>query len=488
MSLRKQAFSGIKWTTTASIVNSFVQLIQLAILTRLLEPTDFGLMALVMVVIGFSEMFIDMGLSNAIIYKQNINNEQLSSLYWLNIIIGIFFYIILIIISPYISILYDNQSLKALINLVAITFLIKPWGQQFMVLLQKNLKFNAISITDIISRLISFVVVIVLAFNNFGVYSLAIGSIIAAVFSTIGYNFYGRNLYKPKLYLKIGHLNQFLSFGLYQMGEKLISYFSTQFDTILIGKLLGVEILGLYNVAKNLVSKPSSIINPVVTKVAFPLMSKLSDNISQLKSVFLTTMRYLSFANFPVYFLIIILARPIIITLFGNDWIEVTPIVQILSLTYLLRSVGNPSGSLLLSRGKANVAFYWNLTLFVFYPISIFIGSYWGITGIAWGTLVLQVLLLYPNWKYIVYNTCNADFTEYFGVLSSPLIISSLSLIFPYLSLKYIDNNILALLLGGVGFIIVFILLIRILLPNTYKEINNIIFNTIKFGEKQRNI
>jgi O-antigen/teichoic acid export membrane protein len=488
MSLKKQAFSGVKWTTTASIVNSVVQLIQLAILTRLLEPTDFGLMALVMVVIGFSEMFVDMGVSNAIIYKQKVDNEQLSSLYWLNIIIGIFFFIILVLTSPFISILYDNQSLTPLINLVAATFLIKPWGQQFMVLLQKNLQFNAIAITDIISRLISFFVVIVLAFNSFGVYSLAIGSIIVAVFSTIGYNYYGRNLYKPKLYLRIRQLKQFLSFGLYQMGEKLISYFSTQFDTILIGKLLGVEILGLYNVAKNLVSKPSNIINPVVTKVTFPLMSKFSDNISQLKSVFLTTMKYLSLANFLVYFLIIVLARPIIITLFGIDWVEVTPIVQILSLTYLLRSIGNPSGSLLLSRGKANIAFYWNLALFVFYPISIFAGSYWGITGIAWGTFVLQVLLLYPNWRYIVNKTCNADFTEYFGVLSYPLIISTLSFIFSYLTLKYIDNYILALLIGCVGFIAVFILLIRILLPDTYKEIKNIILNTIKFGEKQRNI
>jgi O-antigen/teichoic acid export membrane protein len=488
MSLKKQVLSGVKWTTTASVINSVVQLVQLAILARLLDATDFGLMALVMVVIGFSQMFIDMGLSNAIIYKQTITIEQLSSLYWLNIIIGILFFFLLIITSPLISNIYETQKLTPLINLVAATFLIKPWGQQFMVLLQKNMRFNAIAKTDIASRFISFIVVIVLAYKNFGVYSLAIGSIVFAAFSTIGYNFYGRNLYKPKFYLNIKLLKDFLSFGLFQMGEKIISYFSSQFDTILIGKLLGIEVLGIYNVAKNLVSKPSAIINPVVTKVTFPLMSKFNDDISQLKSVFLKTMNYLSFANFPVYFLIAVLAKPIVLIMFGEEWAATVPIVQILSLTFLLRSIGNPSGSLLLSRGKANVAFYWNLFMFIFYPLSIFIGSFWGIIGITWGTFILQILLLYPNWKFIVYKTCNAGINEYFETLRIPLIISAVSIILPLLFLQILKSNIVLLLIGVVSFSLAFFLLLFMLQPKMFSEIKIIILNTFTLKKNSNKI
>jgi O-antigen/teichoic acid export membrane protein len=478
MSLKIQAIAGIKWTTAASIINSLLQIVQLAILARLLDPTDFGLMALVMVVIGFSQMFIDMGVSNALIYKQKITIEQLSSLYWLNIIIGLLLFILLIVVSPFVSNIYENQKLTSVINLVAITFLIKPWGQQFMVLLQKNMQFNAIAKTDIASRFISFIFVIVLAYKNFGVYSIAIGTVIFAIFSTIGYNFYGRNLYKPKLFLNIKLLKSFLGFGLFQMGEKIINYFSTQFDTILIGKLLGIETLGIYNVAKSIVSKPSAIINPVVTKVTFPLMSKFNNDISQLKSVFLKTMNYLSFANFPVYFLLVILARPIVLIMFGEEWESAIPIVQILSLTFLLRAIGNPSGSLLLSKGKANVAFYWNLILFIFYPLSIYIGSYWGIIGITWSLVILHFIILYPNWRFIVHETCKAGIIEYSETLKYPIIISGISILVSILTLSLVDEYILKLIFGVLLFSFVFLFLLFKIQPIAFYEIRSLIIGS----------
>lgn len=461
MSLKKQALTGVKWTTAASVINSVVQLVQLAILAGLLDASDFGLMALVMVVIGFSQMFIDMGLSNAVIYKQKITIEQLSSLYWLNIIIGLLFFILLIIASPLISNIYENQKLTPLINLVAATFLIKPWGQQFMVLLQKNMRFNAIAKTEIISRFISFIVVIVLAYKNFGVYSLAIGSIVFAVFSTIGYNFYGRNLYRPKFYLNIKLLKDFLSFGLFQMGEKIITYFSSQFDTILIGKLLGLEVLGIYNVAKNLVSKPSGIINPVITKVTFPIMSKIDNNITQLKNVFLKTVSYLSLVNFPVHFLIALLAEPLIIIMFGDEWIQAIPIVRVLSFVFLLRSIGNPAGSLLLSRGRADIAFYWGLGKFIFYPIFIVVGSYWNINGVTLSILILHLIIYFLNWHIIVLKTCYAGLSEYFKAIKKPLLFSLLPtlliLLVSFIQLKVFIFTSISIILFSILYLFAFI-------------------------------
>jgi len=460
MSVKLKAITGIKWTTFASVINSTIQLIQLGILARLLDPTDFGLMAVVLVVIGFSKMFIDMGISNAIIYKQKITHKQLSSLYWLNIIIGIFLFIILVLLAPTISTFYNNDKLISLIDLVAISFLVKPWGQQFMILLQKLLKFNAIAKTDIISRIISFIVIIILAYNNWGVYSLAFGTLIYATCTTIGYILYGYKIHKPKFYFSILEIKEFINFGLFQIGEKIINYFSLQLDTILIGKLIGFDNLGLYSIAKDLVNKPYQIINPIVTKVTFPIMSIFNQNKRKLKNIFLKTVNYLSLINFPVYSLLIIFAKPLVILMFGVDWIEVIPIVQILSLTFLLRSIGNPSGSLLLSHGKANWAFYWNFIVFIFYPLSIYIGSYWDIIGIAWGTFILQLFLFFPNWKFIVNKICNATFMEYINTIFNPIIFSLTSIIIPSILLKYIDNNIVSLIVGLTTFSFVYLILL----------------------------
>ena len=452
MSLKKQALSGIKWTTMASIVNTIVQIVQLAILARLLNPTDFGLMALVMVVIGFSQMFIDMGLSNAIIYKQEITREQLSSLYWLNVFIGVLFFILLVISSPLIAHYYKNEKLIPLINLVAVTFLMKPWGQQFMILMQKKLHFSAIAKTDMVSRFISFIVVVAMAYKSFGVYSLAVGSLVFTFFSTIGYIVFGRNLHKPIFYLKIKLLSDFLSFGLYQMGEKIIQYFASQFDTILIGKLLGLEVLGIYNVAKNLVNQPISVINPVITKVTFPLMSQVNNDNNKLKAVFLKTINYLSFVNIPVYLMIFLLANPIVTVMFGAKWLEAVPLVQILSLALILGSIGNPAGSLLLSKGKANIAFYWNLIIFLLFPVLIIIGSFWGIIGIAFGILFLYILLFYPNWKFIVNKMVDINLREYLLTIFNPFLLTIISIAVVSVPLFFIESSFLKILVGCLAF------------------------------------
>lgn len=460
MSLKKQTFSGVKWTTASSLVNALIQLIQLSILTRLLSSEDFGLMAIVMVVIGFSQLFIDMGVSNAIIYKQKITKKELSSLYWLNILIGCLFFLIIFISSPLIADFYHNKRLISLINLVAVTFLIKPWGQQLMVMLHKKMQFKATSKIEIAARLIAFTIVIILAYNEYGVYSLAIGTIIYAFCTTLGYNFFGRKIYRPQFHFNRKEIREYINFGLFQMGDKSLNYFASQLDTVLIGKLLGVEILGVYNVAKDLTSKPYAMINPIITKVTFPLMSKIIDNTERLKIIFLNTIQYLSYLNIALYLLIAILAKPIILLMFGVKWLAAIPIVQILAITFIFRSFGNPAGSLLLSRGKASIAFFWNLGIFLFYPFYLYIGSFWKLEGVAIASLLLQISLFLPNWRINVYKFTNISLKEYILAFKNPFILTFLAIIITYPISLVIENNILTVLISTCFFGMIFLTLL----------------------------
>ena len=443
----------------SAVTNTLIQVIQLVILTQVLSRQDFGLMAIVMVVIGFSQLFIDMGVSNAIIYKKEISHEELSSLYWFNVIIGCSFFLLLVFSSWSIAKFYNHDKLSPLIQLVAISFIIQPWGQQFMVFLQKELKFKALAQVEIASRLISFLVVIILAYLDYGVYSLAISTPVYALCSTIGYNITGRKYYQPNLFFSFQKVKPYLNFGLFQMGDKFLNYFALQMDTILIGKLLGIEILGVYNIAKDLTSKPYLIINPIITRVTFPIMSKINHDIPKLKQIFLKTLNYLSYINILIYLLIILLAEPIVLVLFGTKWVDAIPLIQILALTYVFRSFGNPSGSLLLSLGKAKQTFIWNLLVFALYPISIFIGGYWGIMGIAMGTFVLQVVLFVPNWKMNVQSFINVSFSEYIAVYAKPFLLPLIASVPCYFLLMLIKNSVWSMLLTSVLFALLFLLL-----------------------------
>lgn len=479
MSLKSEALSGAKWTTISSIANTVIQIIKLAILARLLAPTAFGLMAIVMVVIGFSKMFIDMGVSNAIIYKQEVSDVQLNTLYLVNIIVGVLLFILILLIAPVVANFYSDEELVSLINIVAITYLIKPWGQQFMVLLQKRMMFNDIAKTEILANIVTFFVVVILAYKGFGVYSLAIGAIVDSFVSTIGFIFFGMRFHRPKIEFDINQVKEFLSFGLYQMAEKFINYFSQQMDIILIGKLLGVEILGIYEIAKKLIVKPSIVVNPIVTKVTFPIMSKISNDIHRLKKIFLKTINYLSYVNFPIYTLIAILAEPIVLILFGNKWMDAVPIIQILSIAFILKSIGNPAGSLLLSRGKANVAFYWNLAIFVFYPISILIGSMWGIRGVALGVLGLELFLFFPNWGFIVKKTCNAKLNEYIRSMLKPLFITIPPAIITLIVVSFFTSTISRLILGIVLYGIMYIALLRLFDRQFFVDFKELAYNRL---------
>jgi O-antigen/teichoic acid export membrane protein len=442
MSIRNQVISSVKWTTISSLVTNIIGLVQLMILTRYLLPSDFGLIAIAMVAIGFSELFIDIGISNAIIFKQDITANQLSTLYWLNVITGFIFFILLIIIAPFLSLFYKEPQLTPVLILVAITFIIKPWGQQYLILLQKNLQFESISKSEVISRVLSLPIVLILAISGMRVYSLVIGAISYSLFSTIAYIYVGRYLRKPFLYLNIIEVKDLINFGLYQMGEKFLNYFAAQFDAILIGKLLGIEVLGVYNIAKNIAMKPFSLFNPIATKIAFPLMSKVNKNIIVIRSYYLRIVEYLAYLNIPVYFLIFVLASPLVNILFGRGWDPATPILKILSLTYIITSIVNPQGILLLSLGKAKTTFYWNLFVFLVYPASILLGAHKGILGVTLAMLALRFCLFILSLEFIVKPNCTVSTIESLNAISKPFLISCISIIIPLFIQRLINNNV----------------------------------------------
>ncbi|MBD3796813.1 MAG: MOP flippase family protein [Campylobacterales bacterium] len=455
-SLKQKAISGVKWTTLSTIVTTLLQLLQLAILARFLDPSAFGLMALVMVVIGFSQAFLDMGISNAIIHKQHITHEQLSTLYWVNVLAGFGLFAIISAIAPLVSIFYGEPELTALIIIVGLTFLIQPFGQQFMVLWQKEMRFAEIARIDIVNKTISLLVSVVLAYMGYGVYSLVYGTLAGVVSQTIQFMILGLKEHKPSFVFNIGEIKEFLGFGAYQMGEKTINYFNSQIDVILIGKLLGTEALGIYSVAKQLIMRPAQIVNPIITKVTFPMMAKIQEDTEKLKNVYLKTINYLSSINFPFYAAMVVFAPQLVLLMFGEKWMAAIPIVQILSVYGAIRSTVNPIGSLLLAKGKANWGFWWNFGLFFYVPFGIWIASHWGLIGVSWGLVVIMVSLVIPNWYFLVSKLCDAKFAEYFKQILIPAFIAVIAGALSYFIVNVTESLLVKLIFGSlVGLLIV---------------------------------
>jgi O-antigen/teichoic acid export membrane protein len=426
MPLKEQAVSGVKWSGISAGVVTTLQFVTLAVLARFLNPSDFGLMGMIMVVIGFAQTFADMGISNAIIYRQDATKEQLSSLYWLNILAGIAVFFVVCVSTPLIVVFYHEPRLNNLIYLTALVFLIIPFGQQFQILLQKELKFDQLARIEIVGSFTNSTVAITLAFKGMGVFSLIWGQLASALLKVLLLSYWGFRHWRPHWHFSMQDMKGYISFGLYQMGEKAANYFNSNLDYLLIGSLLGVKSLGYYTLAYNLVIRPSLIINPIITRVAFPVFSKVQNDTDRLKRGYLKVLQLLSLVNFPMMVGLAIVAPVAVPIIFGEQWLPSIILIQILTIVGLLRSTGNPVGALLLARGRADLGFKWNLALMVTQIPGLYLGAKLGGTvGVAIAFAILMGIYTIFNYFVLIRTLLGPCLREYVFSMLPALWISA---------------------------------------------------------------
>lgn len=344
------------------IVVTLFQLAQLTILARILGPEILGLMAILMVVIGFSQSFMDMGISNAIIHRRKVSNSQLSSLYWLNIFSGLILSILVALASPLIASFYNEITLVNSLLMLSCVFVINSIGSQFKVLFQKELKFKVMGIIDMCSSLTSFLVAIYFASMGYGLNSLVFAMIAQSIVSSFSYFITGINsFYRPNFRFKNSELTGFYSFGFYQMGERSINYLTANIDTLIIGKLLGMQAVGFYNMAYQLIIFPLLRVNPIVNKVAFPLYAKVQDNPTLINKYYAILLRALSLAIIPFLIFLCFFSKEVVLIVFGDGWDSTAKLIPILVFVGIFKALSNPGGSIILAKGYANVTFWWNL-------------------------------------------------------------------------------------------------------------------------------
>ncbi len=413
MSLKAETIKGVKWTSLAKVTVSIVALLRISILTRYLDSADFGLMSIVLFVIGFSNLFMDMGLTSAILHKQNTDQKTYASLYWLNLTVSIIIYGIILILAPWVTIFYELNELHTLIPLAGLSVIFGGIGRQFATILQKNLLFEKIAIIEITSAIISFFVAIYCAINGYGVYALLYSILTMNIISNLLLLISGVGNYGLLFYINIRLTLPYLKIGIYQMGSSIINYFNRDLDILIIGKLLGAEVLGGYSLAKQLVFKPTGIINPIITKVATPLFSKIQVEGERVKDAYLKLVNTLTTINFFLYAVMALFSYWIVTFLYGSSYIHIVSIVQVLSLYMTLRSIGNSTGSLIVAFGKTHLGFYWNLGILLLTPLVIYVGSFYDIVGIAFALFLYQLLLVIPAFKFVIQKLIPIRISEY---------------------------------------------------------------------------
>jgi O-antigen/teichoic acid export membrane protein len=341
----------------------------------------------------------------------------------------------------------------------SLTFLIAPFGQQFNYLLQKHLQFKLLCFIKLASAFIGTSVAVVAALLDQGVYSLIWGQLVKTGIGTAGYMYFGYSKWPPEFHFNWKELKGYLSFGMYQLGDRTTNYFSKNIDYILIGRYLGPEVLGQYTIAFQLVVIPIQKINSILTKVAFPLFAKRQDKNSSLRYGYLQMTKILTGVVYP---LLIGLAAtaPLAIPLFlGEGWELSIILIQILMVVGLARTLGNPSGSLYLAKGRADIGFIFNLCTAVISGIVFWYFVEYGAAVLAGSFAVLNIMYVLVH-IHIISRLIDLSYSAYAAAISTQIILRLIMGGITYgIYLSLVSTVVPSVLLGiqivaGVGFYI----------------------------------
>lgn len=465
-----------KWNAVKMIVVTAVQFIIMVLIGHFISPEDFGLYGIINVVLGLALLLTDAGFANAIIYNQEEDINKISSLFFVTLLLGGILAIILIIVSPLIATFYEEPKITKLLFLASLNLIVVPFGQVFLALARKNLEFKKITIVEIVSSAIQLITMLILAVNHMGVIGLILSKIFYSATGAILYFYICRNKYKIRLAVNMQEIKHYITFGFYQLGEKVTNYINSNIDYILIGKLLGTQALGIYTLAYQLMMMPIIRINPVLIESAFPLFAKMKNDNNVLNQNYYKLQKTISLMLFPICLMIFILAPEIIDVLYGPKWIEAALILRILSIKGILISLGNPINCILLTKGRPDLGFKWNVIAAVGMLITTLISVQWGIKGVAIGSLIFMVIIALPADFIMRKIASQASVKDYWinirKLILINLIITVLLIIIKDIIFVNTYKMIIIITLIGIGG---YLLMYRTFEKNTYTNLKQIL-------------
>lgn len=426
MSLINKTISSVGWSTIATLTKLVLQLLQLSVLTFLLDKSTFGVIAIATMVIGITEIFSGLGLSAGLIHKQNVSKKEYSSLYWLNMILSAVVFLILLGITPLIVDFYNEPLLLSVIPLLGIQILLNAFGKIFQLIKTKELDFAFISKTTILSFIISFIVTIVLAYYNFGVYSLVIGKLIQVLINQGIYAYYGKKHSTVYFYINLKLVYPFVKIGAYQLGSQVLDYISSKLDVFLIGRFFGMETLGVYNIAKELILKPYQLVNSVVINVASVAFSRIQEDYIKVKSSFSRLLNLISIVTIPIYFFMFAFADTIVGVLYSNEFKEVSTFLQLMFFVGVVSSISSVTSVLIVAKGRTDIGFKWTIFRIVISTIVLFIISNYGVFAFALSQSILSIVFLWIFWYIATLPLCGLSFKFYLLSFFENIVISVL--------------------------------------------------------------
>ena len=391
-------------TITQQIVMIILQTARTMVLARVLSPNDFGLIAMVTVVIEIVNVFKASGLSTATIQKESINEKEISNLFWINVLISVVLGSLIMVSAPLVALFYDETQLKNITIVLGAAFIVSGAVIQHQALLRRNMMFKSLAIIRIASFTISTIVAIILAISGYNYWALILATVLNSLLTVLFT--YIACPWIPGFIDKETNVREMLYSGIHMTIFDIVNYFAKNLDNILIGKVCGSEVLGLYSKAYQIVSRPIATIRNPINNVALSVMSKITSDKKRFRNYFYYETMILAIISIPLIVYMFINSYDIILLLFGSKWLYMERIFRLLTLAGLFQTCIGIKGPVFIAYGKTKEYLKLGIIGPIILVICFSIGVNWGAEGVALSYVVGYYLTQIPQYIFLHKNTC----------------------------------------------------------------------------------
>jgi len=430
--LASKAVSGIKWGTASTVANAIMQIGYTSVMARLLVPEAFGLVSIASTILGFSGYFANMGLSKAIIQKEDITQDNIRAAFTTSVGLGIFFFLLTLAIAPLTALYFKEPEVTLIVQVMGLVFLINGMSMTAISLLEREMRLKTISILETSSYIFSYLIVgVVLAYLDFGVWALVIATLMQSTTFALGAYLSVRHSLFPSF--KWESFKPLFDYGSRMSVISFMEYVSANLPTVLIGRYLGTHKLGLYSRAFMLVNLPMYQLTRTLIKVAMPSFSRLQSDNEKLGRVYLSSITLLAALILPVCLGIMVAAPEIIRILLGDQWGESVPVLQVLAVAIPLGFITMFAGIVCDAKAILNAKIILNIMFTVIICVFFFLFRNYGLVGFA-GAVLLGELVRMLMYQQIMHKKLDLSYRQQFsiyvpGVINGTLVAAGIYLV-----------------------------------------------------------
>lgn len=397
-SLRTRTVHALFWSFLQAAADRGMQFIIGIVLARLLFPEQFGLIGMLTIFMAVIRMFLDSGFGAALIQKQEVTQSDICSIFYFNILVGLAAAGLLCLAAPWIASFYRQPILTPLTRALSLTIVINSFGLIQNTILTRQINFRTFTKVSLISGALSGTLGIALAARGFGVWSLVVQQVSASLLTTASLWYFSP--WRPLLLFSFNSLRNMFGFGSRLLFSGILNSIFENIYLVVIGRLFSAVDLGYFTRAKALNDLPSLTLSEMVGRVTFPVFSSIQDDPVRLKRGLKKALTFLVLVNFPVMIGLAVVARPLVLVLLTDKWLESVPYLQLLCFAGLLYPLHVINLNVLQSLGRSDLFLRLEIIKKILIVINIAVTWRWGISAMIYGMIVTSIIAYYMNSYY----------------------------------------------------------------------------------------